>query len=63
MSELLPCPACGDPCRTLPPHRPTMYCRHPWWEDGEYATCQCGAEVIVDAEDGTAAWLELRGVK
>jgi len=37
-----------------------MYGRHPWWEDGEYATCQCGAEVIVDVEDGIAS-LELRG--
>jgi len=60
MSELLPCPACGEPCQTLPPNRPTTQYDHPWWESGQYATCQCGADVIVDA-DGESAWLELRG--
>ena len=63
MSKLLPCPVCGEPCQTLPSRPPTMYCSRPWWEDGECGTCQCGAEVIVCAEDGTVAWLERRRVK
>jgi len=60
MAELLDCPVCDDPCQTLPPHPPTMHSSHEWWEEGEYATCQCGAEVIVDVDDGIAS-LELRG--
>jgi len=59
---LLLCPSCCKSCETLPPHPPTMHSSHEWWEEGEYATCQCGAEVIVDVDDGIAS-LELRGVE
>jgi len=40
----LDCPACGEPCRTLRPrHRCAEY-PHPWWEEDDAGTCQCGAD-------------------
>jgi len=60
--DLLDCPACGEPCQTMPPHHPTMEYRYPWWEAEEYGTCQCGAEVVIDADEGRA-WLVVRTEK
>ena len=55
---LLNCPACGEPCKGVPARRPrSPRFPEPWWEEGMCGVCQCGAEVIVDA-DGDRAWLE-----
>ena len=60
--ELLDCPACGEPCQTMPPNRPTVEYPYPWWEEGQDGTCQCGAEVVIDA-DRELAWLVARTEK
>jgi hypothetical protein len=54
--KLLDCPACGEPCKTITPYRPTPEHPYPWWQEGDYGTCQCGAELSVVA-DGERAWL------
>lgn len=57
-ATLLVCPACGCKCRTLRPFRPTPDMPSPWWEDGQYALCQCGADLIVVVDDELARLVE-----
>jgi hypothetical protein len=57
--QLLDCPACGNPCKELPPYAETPQYRFPWWQDGDYAVCACGADLIVVA-DGEVAYLKER---
>lgn len=54
--KLLDCPACGEPCRTMRPFPREAAYPHPWWQDGDEGTCQCGARLIVRA-DGEVAQL------
>lgn len=54
----LNCPECGQPCYTLPAKDPTYEYNYPHWEEGDWADCQCGATVWVEA-DGERAWLVL----
>jgi len=61
-ADMLCCPSCGEMCQTMLPNRPTPQYRYPWWEEGQYATCQCGADLLVDA-DGERAWLVERNAK
>jgi hypothetical protein len=58
-ANYLDCPACGDPCTAIPPYRPTPQWPSGWWQDGDEGTCDCGAELVVDA-DGECAWLRER---
>lgn len=54
-SETLDCPACGEPCKTIGPYRANSEYPFPHWQDGDSGTCQCGAELFVEA-DGERAW-------
>jgi hypothetical protein len=58
--KLLECPACEEPCKGFPPYRRTSEYRFPHWMDGDHGTCQCGAELRVEA-DGERAWLVATG--
>lgn len=60
--KLLDCPVCGEPCRTIKPMPMDNEYPFPWWVEGETGTCQCGAELVVDVDDGRA-WLEERTEK
>ena len=52
----LDCPVCEEPCKTIEPYKPSSDFPYPHWQDGDYGTCQCGAELFVEA-DGEQAWL------
>lgn len=64
--HLLRCPCCDELCEALPAitHLPDDgepcdcdECRtwpDGWWEDGDTATCECGAVLMVDVDDGHA---------
>lgn len=56
--KLLDCPECGELCKGMLPYQSTPEYPHPWWQDGDTGTCQCGASLIVRA-DGERAWFEI----
>jgi hypothetical protein len=55
--KFLDCPSCGEPCLELPAYAETSEHRYPHWQEGDYATCKCGADLVVEA-GGEKAWLK-----
>lgn len=57
VTDLLDCPACGEPCAEIPPCSDCLPDNDPsdgpWWCERRSGTCACGAQLYVYIdEDG-----------